>query len=79
VRAYPRWRNNFRWLFARHVAEPRITAGSAMVVVMVVRTTVLAAPRHRVAPAWSPPPRPIAPLAIMPAGKAERRAAAALP
>jgi alkanesulfonate monooxygenase SsuD/methylene tetrahydromethanopterin reductase-like flavin-dependent oxidoreductase (luciferase family) len=25
-RAYPRWRNNFRWLFARHGAEPRIAA-----------------------------------------------------
>jgi alkanesulfonate monooxygenase SsuD/methylene tetrahydromethanopterin reductase-like flavin-dependent oxidoreductase (luciferase family) len=24
-RAYPRWRENFRWLFARHGAEPRIT------------------------------------------------------
>jgi alkanesulfonate monooxygenase SsuD/methylene tetrahydromethanopterin reductase-like flavin-dependent oxidoreductase (luciferase family) len=23
-RAYPRWRGNFRWLFARHGAEPRI-------------------------------------------------------
>src|SRR5438552_13155168 len=23
-RAYPRWRSNFRWLFARHGAEPRI-------------------------------------------------------
>jgi alkanesulfonate monooxygenase SsuD/methylene tetrahydromethanopterin reductase-like flavin-dependent oxidoreductase (luciferase family) len=23
-RAYPRWRDNFRWLFARHGAEPRI-------------------------------------------------------
>ena len=23
-RAYPRWRNNFRWLFARNNAEPRI-------------------------------------------------------
>jgi alkanesulfonate monooxygenase SsuD/methylene tetrahydromethanopterin reductase-like flavin-dependent oxidoreductase (luciferase family) len=23
-RAYPRWRNSFRWLFARHGAEPRI-------------------------------------------------------
>jgi alkanesulfonate monooxygenase SsuD/methylene tetrahydromethanopterin reductase-like flavin-dependent oxidoreductase (luciferase family) len=25
-RAYPRWRGNFRWLFARHGAEPRISA-----------------------------------------------------
>src|SRR5262245_8351295 len=25
-RAYPRWRNSFRWLFARHGTEPRITA-----------------------------------------------------
>jgi len=25
-RAYPRWRNSFRWLFQRHGAEPRITA-----------------------------------------------------
>jgi len=25
-RAYPHWRNNFRWLFARHGAEPRIAA-----------------------------------------------------
>jgi alkanesulfonate monooxygenase SsuD/methylene tetrahydromethanopterin reductase-like flavin-dependent oxidoreductase (luciferase family) len=25
-RAYPRWRKNFRWLFARHGAEPRIAA-----------------------------------------------------
>jgi alkanesulfonate monooxygenase SsuD/methylene tetrahydromethanopterin reductase-like flavin-dependent oxidoreductase (luciferase family) len=25
-RAYPRWRDNFRWLFARHGAEPRIAA-----------------------------------------------------
>src|SRR5260370_38975593 len=25
-RAYPRWRESFRWLFARHGAEPRITA-----------------------------------------------------
>src|SRR6266852_583213 len=25
-RAYPRWRQSFRWLFARHGAEPRITA-----------------------------------------------------
>ena len=25
-RAYPRWRNSFRWLFERHGAEPRITA-----------------------------------------------------
>ena len=24
-RAYPRWRGNFRWLFERHGAEPRIT------------------------------------------------------
>ena len=24
-RAYPRWRDNFRWLFARHGVEPRIT------------------------------------------------------
>jgi len=24
-RAYPRWRNSFRWLFQRHGAEPRIT------------------------------------------------------
>src|SRR5262249_13012635 len=23
-RAYPRWRNSFRWLFERHGAEPRI-------------------------------------------------------
>jgi alkanesulfonate monooxygenase SsuD/methylene tetrahydromethanopterin reductase-like flavin-dependent oxidoreductase (luciferase family) len=23
-RAYPRWRDSFRWLFARHGAEPRI-------------------------------------------------------
>jgi alkanesulfonate monooxygenase SsuD/methylene tetrahydromethanopterin reductase-like flavin-dependent oxidoreductase (luciferase family) len=23
-RAYPRWRENFRWLFARHGAEPRV-------------------------------------------------------
>jgi alkanesulfonate monooxygenase SsuD/methylene tetrahydromethanopterin reductase-like flavin-dependent oxidoreductase (luciferase family) len=25
-RAYPRWRDSFRWLFQRHGAEPRITA-----------------------------------------------------
>ena len=25
-RAYPRWRGNFRWLFARHGVEPRIAA-----------------------------------------------------
>jgi alkanesulfonate monooxygenase SsuD/methylene tetrahydromethanopterin reductase-like flavin-dependent oxidoreductase (luciferase family) len=25
-RAYPRWRSNFRWLFARHGTEPRIAA-----------------------------------------------------
>ena len=25
-RAYPRWRNSFRWLFQRHGAEPRISA-----------------------------------------------------
>jgi alkanesulfonate monooxygenase SsuD/methylene tetrahydromethanopterin reductase-like flavin-dependent oxidoreductase (luciferase family) len=25
-RAYPRWRESFRWLFARHGTEPRITA-----------------------------------------------------
>jgi len=25
-RAYPRWRSSFRWLFARHGAEPRIAA-----------------------------------------------------
>src|SRR6266478_2914618 len=25
-RAYPRWRSNFRWLFARHGVEPRIAA-----------------------------------------------------
>jgi alkanesulfonate monooxygenase SsuD/methylene tetrahydromethanopterin reductase-like flavin-dependent oxidoreductase (luciferase family) len=25
-RAYPRWRNSFRWLFQRHGTEPRITA-----------------------------------------------------
>ena len=25
-RAYPRWRNSFRWLFQRHGVEPRITA-----------------------------------------------------
>jgi alkanesulfonate monooxygenase SsuD/methylene tetrahydromethanopterin reductase-like flavin-dependent oxidoreductase (luciferase family) len=25
-RAYPRWRDSFRWLFARHGAEPRIAA-----------------------------------------------------
>jgi alkanesulfonate monooxygenase SsuD/methylene tetrahydromethanopterin reductase-like flavin-dependent oxidoreductase (luciferase family) len=25
-RAYPRWRSSFRWLFARHGTEPRITA-----------------------------------------------------
>ncbi len=25
-RAYPRWRNSFRWLFARHGTEPRITS-----------------------------------------------------
>jgi len=25
-RAYPRWRGNFRWLFARHGTEPRIAA-----------------------------------------------------
>jgi alkanesulfonate monooxygenase SsuD/methylene tetrahydromethanopterin reductase-like flavin-dependent oxidoreductase (luciferase family) len=25
-RAYPRWRNSFRWLFARHGTEPRIMA-----------------------------------------------------
>ena len=25
-RAYPRWRDSFRWLFARHGAEPRMTA-----------------------------------------------------
>jgi alkanesulfonate monooxygenase SsuD/methylene tetrahydromethanopterin reductase-like flavin-dependent oxidoreductase (luciferase family) len=25
-RAYPRWRKSFRWLFARHGTEPRITA-----------------------------------------------------
>jgi alkanesulfonate monooxygenase SsuD/methylene tetrahydromethanopterin reductase-like flavin-dependent oxidoreductase (luciferase family) len=25
-RAYPRWRESFRWLFARHGAEPRIAA-----------------------------------------------------
>jgi len=23
-RAYPRWRNSFRWLFARHGTEPRV-------------------------------------------------------
>ena len=23
-RAYPRWRDSFRWLFARHGAEPRV-------------------------------------------------------
>jgi alkanesulfonate monooxygenase SsuD/methylene tetrahydromethanopterin reductase-like flavin-dependent oxidoreductase (luciferase family) len=25
-RAYPRWRDSFRWLFQRHGAEPRIAA-----------------------------------------------------
>jgi alkanesulfonate monooxygenase SsuD/methylene tetrahydromethanopterin reductase-like flavin-dependent oxidoreductase (luciferase family) len=25
-RAYPRWRESFRWLFARHGAEPRVVA-----------------------------------------------------